>query len=124
MLVVDDERDARELVRRILENARAEVVTAATVPEALAALDRQDFSLILSDIGMPDRDGYHLIAEVRRREEGTGRRTPAVALTAFARSQDRTKALLAGYQSHVAKPVEPTELIATVASLASRPDRG
>ena len=75
--------------------------------------------VIVSDIGMPLMDGYQFIRELRKRPPNQGGRTPAVALTAFARSEDRTRALIAGYQMHVAKPVEPAELLATVASLAS-----
>jgi PAS domain S-box-containing protein len=116
VLVVDDEADALEVIGRILEDRFAEVVTVGSVEDALTALEREAFDVLLSDIGMPKRDGYDLISEVRRR----GLTTPAAAVTAFARSEDRTRALLSGYQSHVTKPVEPSELLATVASLAGR----
>jgi len=76
--------------------------------------------VLVSDIGMPEQDGYHFIREVRRLPSSAGGRIPAVALTAFARSEDRTRALLAGYQIHLAKPIEPRELLVTVASLAGR----
>jgi signal transduction histidine kinase/ActR/RegA family two-component response regulator len=129
VLVVDDDADARALVRRILVNCRAEVATAASAPEALdlLAADRPD--VLVSDIGMPDMDGYELIRKVRADHHGhrngnpdhDGHRPlPAIALTAFARAEDRSNALAAGYQSHLAKPVEPAELIAVVASLAGR----
>jgi CheY-like chemotaxis protein len=74
--------------------------------------------VIISDIGMPAKDGYQMIQEVRRLSEEQGGRTPAVALTAFARSEDRTRAMMAGYQLHLAKPIEPQELLAAVGSLA------
>jgi CheY-like chemotaxis protein len=79
-------------------------------------LDSADVDVILSDIGMPEHDGYSFMADVRRR----GIRIPAAALTAFARSEDRTRALNSGYQTHIAKPVEPSELVAAVAALANK----
>jgi PAS domain S-box-containing protein len=118
VLVVDDEPDARDLIRRLLEDNDAMVSTTGSAAEALEVLDRFDPHVLVSDIGMPGRDGYDLIHEVRLRGRARGGAVPAIALTAFARSEDRTRALLAGYQMHVAKPVEPTELIASVASLA------
>ncbi len=114
VLVVDDEFDARDLVRRVLEECDAEVILAASVDEGLAAVSSERPSVILSDIGMPERDGYEFMRTLRQ----SGVRVPAAALTAFARSEDRTRALHAGYQSHIAKPVEPAELLATVAALA------
>ena len=80
--------------------------------------------VIVSDIGMPERDGYQLIQDVRHLPPEQGGRTPAVALTAFARSEDRTKALLAGYQVHLAKPIEPQELLVTVGSVVGRTVQG
>ena len=123
VLVVDDEPDARALVKRLLENCEAVVTTAASASEALEALRRAKPDVVISDIGMPGEDGYALIRMVRALPSDEGGDVPAVALTAYARSDDRTRALLAGFQSHVAKPVEPTELVATVASLARRPWR-
>lgn len=116
VLVVDDEPDARELIQRLLLECEAQVILAASADEALIAIGKERFDVILSDIGMPERDGYSLMEAVRR----GGCRIPAAALTAFARSEDRTRALSAGYQTHIAKPVEPAELLATVASLAHR----
>jgi PAS domain S-box-containing protein len=116
VLVVDDEPDALEVIQRILEGRHAEVTTVRNVDDALAALKREPFDVLLSDIGMPRRDGYELISEVRK----LGVKTPAAAVTAFARSEDRTRALFSGYQAHVTKPVEPSELLATVASLSGR----
>lgn len=123
VLVVDDEPDARALVKRLLENCEAVVTTAASASEALEALRRAKPDVVISDIGMPGEDGYALIRMVRALPPDEGGDVPAVALTAYARSEDRTRALLSGFQSHVAKPVEPTELVATVASLARRPGR-
>jgi CheY-like chemotaxis protein len=120
LLVVDDEPDARSLVKRLLEQCDANVVLAGSAAQALAEYEASTFDLLISDIGMPDQDGYDLIREIRRRETTRSRKTPAIALTAFARSDDRRRAMLAGYQSHIAKPVEPAELIATVATLLGR----
>ncbi|HEX7686262.1 MAG TPA: ATP-binding protein, partial [Burkholderiaceae bacterium] len=106
-LVVDDDRDARELIAQLLLECGAEVVQAAGADEALAEFDRSPPDVLLSDIGMPGRDGYELIRAVRARGEARGGQIAAVALTAFARPEDRTRALLAGFQSHVAKPVDP-----------------
>jgi CheY-like chemotaxis protein len=112
VLVVDDEPDARELVRRFLTDCRATVVTAGSAAEALAVLADLRPDVIVSDVGMPDADGYDLIRAVRNSSDPSGRRTPAVALTAFARSEDRTRAMLAGFNAHLSKPIEPVELAA------------
>jgi signal transduction histidine kinase/CheY-like chemotaxis protein len=120
ILVVDDESDARELVKRVLTGCGAVVEVAGSAQEALSHLSKQQPDVIVSDIGMPETDGYQFMRELRRRPSATGGRTPAVALTAFARSEDRTRAMMAGYQVHIAKPIEPRELVATVASLAGR----
>ncbi|UJR85788.1 PAS domain-containing protein [Sandaracinus amylolyticus] len=120
VLVVDDERDARELLRTVLEGCGAEVTTSASVSEALARLDARVPDVIVSDIGMPGEDGYALIDRVRRRAVEDGGRVPAVALTAFARTEDRTRALRAGFDVHVAKPFDPTELLLVVANAAAR----
>jgi len=119
-LVVDDEPDARELLRSVLAGAGAEVFVAASAEEALALVKSERPDVIISDIGMPDRDGYQFIRAVRAIPAKDGGRTPAVALTAFARSEDRTRALIAGYQVHLSKPIEPHELVVTVASLMGR----
>ncbi len=116
VLILDDEPDALQSIQHILEDRRAEVRSFRSVDEALVALDEARFDVLVSDIGMPRRDGYAFIAEVRRR----GITTPAAALTAFARSEDRTRVLLSGFQAHLAKPVESSELVATIASLAGR----
>ena len=120
VLAVDDEPDARHLVKRILEQCDAVVTTAASVADALAALSAERFAVIVSDIGMPDQDGFDLIRQVRALPADAGGRTPAVALTALARVEDRRRALLAGFQIHCPKPVDPAELLAVVASVAGR----
>jgi PAS domain S-box-containing protein len=119
VLVVDDEQDAREMVRRVLTAAGAEVTTASSAAEALQLLDYSKPDVLVSDIGLPGEDGYDLIRKVRMRGEGLGR-VRAVALTAFTRLEDRTKAMLAGYQMHLAKPVDARELIVTIATLAGK----
>jgi CheY-like chemotaxis protein len=121
VLAVDDEPDARALVKRILEDCGAEVLVAETAEEALALVRSARPHMIVSDIGMPGEDGYQLIRAVRELSPDEGGRTPAAALSAFARAEDRTRSLRAGYQTHLVKPVEPTELTAVIASLAARP---
>lgn len=116
VLVVEDEADTRDLLRRILEAHQAEVLTVASASEALACLATARPQILISDIGLPHVDGYELMRRIRRLG-GALAALPAIALTAFARSEDRTRALRAGYQTHLAKPVEPSELLATVASL-------
>jgi CheY-like chemotaxis protein len=120
ILVVDDEPDARALIKRVLMQYEAEVIVAGSAVEGLGLLESERPDLLMSDIGMPEVDGYAFLGSVRALPEERGGKTPAIALTAFARSEDRTRAMLAGYQVHMAKPIEPQELIATVASLAKR----
>lgn len=117
VLVVDDEDDARGLVAAVLERCNAIVTTADSVPDALEKLRTQKPDILISDIGMPGQDGYDLIREVRALTEEDGRNIPAAALTAYARADDRRKALDAGFMMHVPKPVEPAELVAVVANL-------
>jgi signal transduction histidine kinase/CheY-like chemotaxis protein len=117
VLVIDDEPDARELLKSLLADAGAEVVTAGSAEEGLAVVKSYRPDVIVSDIGMPERDGYQFIRDVRVLDVAAGGATPAIALTAFARSEDRTRAMLAGYQVHVSKPIEPEELVATIKSL-------
>jgi PAS domain S-box-containing protein len=118
VLVIEDDQDTRDLIRRLLESHRAHVVVAATAPEALEVLQRDRPDMIVSDIGLPDVDGYELIRRIRGLDDALAQ-TPAVALTAFARFEDRTRALAAGFNAHVAKPVEPSELVITVGSFAN-----
>jgi CheY-like chemotaxis protein len=120
VLVVDDQADSRELVKRVLSECDAEVFAAGSAEEALRLVELEQPHVLLSDIGMPGVDGYELLRRVRALESARGRRIPAIALTAFARSEDRTQALRAGFLVHVSKPVEPSELVATVASVAGR----
>jgi CheY-like chemotaxis protein len=120
ILVVDDEEDARELLAAGLGQCGAEVVTASSAPEALEALAGGKFGVLVSDIGMPGEDGYELIRKVRALPSESGGRTPAVALTAYARAEDRLRAMRAGFEMHVSKPVELTELVVVVANLARR----
>jgi PAS domain S-box-containing protein len=119
VLVVDDEPDARALLRRVLEDAEAHVRTASSVPEALELWKHDKPHVLVSDIGMPGQDGYELIRAVRAMEPD-GRSVAALALTAFARAEDRKRALLAGFHMHLSKPVDPTELTLVVANLAGR----
>jgi CheY-like chemotaxis protein len=121
VVVVDDEPDARSLLRRLLEDCNAEVHTAETADEAMALLQAERPHVLVSDIGMPGEDGYGLIRRVRTLPAEMGGHTPAVALTAYARAEDRVTAIVAGFQHHLSKPVEPNELIAIVASLARPP---
>jgi PAS domain S-box-containing protein len=121
ILVVDDEADTRELLHTLLGNCQAHVRTAASSAEGLRILQEEEVDLLISDIGMPGEDGYTLIRKVRALASGSASRVPAVALTAYAGVEDRTRVLLAGFQSHVPKPVEPMELLAVLASLARRP---
>ena len=119
VLVVEDEVDARELMQRVLEEHGATVTAAASGEEALRILRTSEPDVLLSDIGMPGMDGYQLIRRIRA-SEAKGRRLPAVALTAFARPEDRKKVILAGYQSHLAKPFDIAELVIVVAGLLGR----
>jgi signal transduction histidine kinase/ActR/RegA family two-component response regulator len=120
VLVVDDEADARTLARRVLEERGAEVVAVGSAAEALEAVDGSTaLSVVVSDIGMPGHDGYELITRMRALPGNAGR-VPAIALTALARDEDRKRTLLAGYQVHISKPVDPAELVMVIATLAGR----
>jgi CheY-like chemotaxis protein len=118
LLVVDDQADARELIARILRDRHAEVWTAQDVTSALALLARERFDVLISDIGMPARDGYDLIRELRAK----GNPVPAIALTAFARAEEKKRALEAGYHAHLAKPVNPVHLARAIARLRATPN--
>jgi signal transduction histidine kinase/ActR/RegA family two-component response regulator len=126
ILVVDDEADALELLSTILQKYGADVIAVASVKQALTiietATDRSP-DVLVSDIGMPDEDGYSLIRKLRQLEAQRGGRLPAIALTAYARNDDRRQALLAGFQMHLTKPVDAAELVAVVASLTGRTSR-
>jgi signal transduction histidine kinase/CheY-like chemotaxis protein len=120
VLVVDDDADARDLVRAVLGQSGADVVTASSTLEALDALQRARPHVLVSDLSMPGDDGYALLHRVRALGLDREGRVPAVALTAFARAEDRARALAAGYAVHVSKPVEPAKLVEVVARLAAR----
>lgn len=120
ILVVDDDLDTRELIEWLLRRSGAEVTAAASAAQALEALDRERFHILVSDIMMPEEDGYSLLKKVRARPPERGGRIPAVALTAHSLVTDRLQSLRAGYQTHVPKPVVPEELIEVVASLVYR----
>lgn len=120
ILAADDEPDARFLLSTVLEQCGAEVKTCSSAAETLAVFEEYAPDVLVSDIGMPEEDGYDLIKKIRRLESKTGKRIPAVALTAYARVEDRLKALSAGYNMHVTKPVEPAELVLVIASLTNQ----
>ncbi|RPH54150.1 response regulator, partial [bacterium] len=122
VLVVEDEVDTRDLLVTALEQCGAAVTAVATSPEALDAFEASGTvpDVLVSDIGLPGEDGYELLRKVRSLATGRGGDVPAAALTAFARAEDRLRALEAGFQTHLAKPIDPSELVATVARLAGR----
>jgi len=117
LLVVDDDDDTREFLIALLEDEGAMVRSATSVAGALAALESYWPDLLLSDIGMPEADGYELIARVREMEVLRGGKMPAIALTAYAREEERQQALEAGFQMHLSKPVDINKLIAAIANL-------
>jgi len=121
LLVVEDERDSLQMLGDLLSGYGAEVALADSAARALEWLSCSRFDLLLCDIGMPEMDGYALMREVRRREAGSGTAIPAVALTAYGRAEDRVRALAAGFQNHVTKPVEPEELALVVVRSVARP---
>ena len=120
VLAVDDEPDALELIRQVLQRSGAEVSLAACARDALAYFDDQPPDVLISDIGMPEADGYALIRDVRKLPPDRGGAVPAIALTAYVRDEDRQKMIAAGFTSHVPKPVEAPELIRTIGHLAGR----
>jgi PAS domain S-box-containing protein len=120
VLIVDDEPEACDFLVSVFQSCGAEVLAARSGEEALAIVREHQPSVIVSDIGMPEMDGYELLRRIRQLETGQDRRIPAIALTAFARSEDRTRSLLSGYIAHLAKPVEASEIVAMVASMAGR----
>jgi CheY-like chemotaxis protein len=120
VLAVDDDRDALELLHDILSAAGAGVLPADSAPAALATLEVERPDVIVADLGLPRMDGFELIARIRAHADPGVRRIPAAALTAYARSEDRARALRQGFQIHLAKPVDPSELLAAVASLGGR----
>jgi signal transduction histidine kinase/ActR/RegA family two-component response regulator len=119
VLIVDDDGDARILVAKVLEGQGAFVKAVSSAREALEILARERIDVLLSDIEMPGTDGYQLIRELRLRSSQQGGAVPAVALTAYARTEDRLRALRSGFQLHLSKPVQPAELVTVVASMAA-----
>jgi CheY-like chemotaxis protein len=124
ILVVDDEVDARELLTWVLEERNADVMTAASVEEAMEAVEQSRPDILISDLAMPGEDGYMLIRRLRSREEKQGGEIPAVALTAYAGREERQQAISAGFQAHLSKPVEPRHLAKIISSLVRRNKRG
>jgi CheY-like chemotaxis protein len=124
VLAVDDEADTLDMIRAVLEHCKAEVITAGSAPEALEAIVKLRPDVLLSDLGMPEEDGYALIDRVRALPAERGGQIPAAALTAYARAEDRANVLRSGFQLHVPKPFEPQELVAVVANLAGQLNRG
>jgi CheY-like chemotaxis protein len=116
ILVVDDEPETRELLQFLLEQCESVVSTAASAAQAFALIGREPFDLLISDVGMPDEDGYSLIKRVRGLESARAA-LPALALTAYARAEDRTQALRAGFNMHLAKPIDPGELLVVIEAL-------
>lgn len=123
VLVIDDEPDALALAQRLLEEHGAQVTVATSAREAMEVLSKSIPSIIVSDIGMPEEDGYSLIRRIRKLPQEQGGRLPAIALTAFARAEDRVNSLLSGYQAHLSKPVDIREFLVTVANLANLGNR-
>ena len=120
VLVVDDESDARQVVGTMLRRSGADVVVAGSVDEAMRLFEKWRPNVLVADIGMPGADGYALIRRVRERPPESGGQIPAVALTAYVRTEDRIRALASGYQMHLPKPVEPAALVSAVARVAGR----
>ena len=121
VLVVDDDSDTRQMLKAVLSECQAEVITAASAAEAIKEIEQRKPDVLVSDLGMPEQDGYELIREVREMESADHTaRIPALALTAYAKAEDRVRALAGGYQVHLAKPVEPAEFVLVVANLAGR----
>jgi len=121
VLLVDDDAGTREMISAALNERQARVTAVASAQEALREIKRARPDVLVSDIAMPVQDGYQLIEEIRALELGHAKTLPAVAITAYAREEDRRRALAAGYQSYLPKPIEPAELIAVVAELMSEP---
>jgi len=124
VIVVDDEADSREFIVALLEQCGAQVTAVASAREAIEAVSQVKADVLVSDIGMPEEDGYSLIRKVRTLSAEQGGKIPAVALTAYARAEDRTRAIAEGFQMHIPKPVEPAELATVVASLAKITGKG
>jgi CheY-like chemotaxis protein len=121
VLVVEDDPETREILAAILDRSGFSYRMAGRASEALSILDEWQPDAIVSDIGMPDMDGYEFVRELRQRTAEQGGRIPALALSAFARAEDRERAMSSGYQGHIAKPVDPADLVRAIAELTGRP---
>lgn len=119
ILIVDDEPDILEITNLILSHYQAEVIAVASAAEGLVQMQKKSFNIIISDIGMPDMDGYQFMQEIRKLSIHQGGQTPAIAMTAFNRPADKTKAIAAGFQSHLSKPVDLKTLLDMVIRLSS-----
>jgi CheY-like chemotaxis protein len=119
VLVVDDEADTRELLTALLTQYGAEVLTVVSAAEVLVALESFKPNVLVSDIGMPDVDGYNLIQKIRSLPPASGGQIPAIALTAYARIEDRQRSLLAGFQYHISKPIDVGELLQAISAIVS-----
>lgn len=117
VLLVDDDRDSREFIAFLLEQYRAQVTQAQSAHDALSSLGQAKFDLLISDIGMPDMDGYTLVRQIRKQSPEQSGEIPAIALTAYAGEIDRQLALAAGFQQHISKPIELEVLIQTILTL-------
>lgn len=117
ILIVDDDHDSRDLLTYVLQNEGASVVAVESVQAALVVIKQQSLDILVSDITLPDADGYFLIQEIRRQETERGGHLPAIAVTAGARPEDRANALAAGFQKYLSKPVDLDELIAEITDL-------
>jgi PAS domain S-box-containing protein len=124
VLVVDDDAEARVLIRTVLEKQGADVIAVSSACESLAAFELEPPDVLISDIGMPDEDGYALIRQVRSLSKAQGGGVPAAAVSAYVGEDNRRQALDAGFQLHIAKPLDPTELVTVVQNLARRSDEG
>ena len=124
ILLVEDEKDSRDLIAEILRGAGGDVKAVASAREAMAEIPVYRPEILISDIGMPDEDGYSLIRRIRDRSPEEGGLIPAIAVSAYAREEDRIRSLSAGYQMHLAKPFEPLDLTAAIERLARRSPRG
>jgi CheY-like chemotaxis protein len=120
VMVVEDEADTREVVSLLLERSGAEVRACASAAEAVESIQKWKPDVLVADIGMPGENGYEMIGRIRSLAPERGGNVPAMALSAYARAEDKKRSLEAGFQMHVTKPVEPVELIATIASLAGQ----
>ena len=120
VLIAEDEDDAREMLEKVLAGSGADVRACASAAEAFVQVQEWMPHVLVSDVGMPDEDGYSLLMRIRKLPADRGGRIPAMALTAYARVEDRVQAISAGFQTHAPKPVEPMNLVSAVATLAKR----